>query len=143
MAATARNEIRNEIGNPRNGPPTLCSGLKIAEQEPREMLRGGGLPRITRERARGRPVALARRGPSGEAPGVRTHRLGPCYPASIAPPWATGGWNSARGPLVLKTAFPSVYPLDLPRSPRDNDNFSPCSGPFGPNSPKFSNKLPL
>src|SRR6516164_120981 len=50
---------------------------------------------------------------------------------------------------VPKTGFPWSIPPDLARltpSDRypelDNNNFSPYSGPFDPNSPKFSNKFP-
>ena len=50
---------------------------------------------------------------------------------------------------VPKTGFPWSIPPDLARlTPSDrypeleNDNFSPCSGTFDPNSPKFPGKFP-
>src|SRR6516225_3058120 len=57
---------------------------------------------------------------------------------------------SSLSPLnVPKTGFPWSIPPDLARltpSDRypelDNNYFSPCSGPFDPNSPKFPNKFP-
>ena len=57
------------------GAGLAALGWKIAKQEPREV-----------------PVALARRAGSGAGiQGGKDHGLGPCYPAPIAPPWATGG----------------------------------------------------